>query len=152
LDLIYLSSIWGGAVTILFLPILCILDLRTRSIPDKVLLVYAGIMIAPAIILYLSGLPLTYLAISIVVCIVWLIIRQTGAWGGGDTKFLLVFSLLCPLNPFNLYQQTFQISFVLILGAVMLMVAGVYWTRKDLPLMLPISAAIAMSLLIGVLL
>lgn len=150
MDLLYLASVWGGAVTVVFLPILCLLDIKTRNIPDNLIKWYAGIMVVPAIALYLSGLPPTYLAMSVIVCFIWFIIRQTGAWGGGDTKFLLVFSLLCPLNPFNLYQQTFQVSFVVILGIVMLSLSIFTGNRKDLPLMVPIAAAIIVSMFIGV--
>lgn len=151
MDLLYLISQIGGIVTLATLPILCLVDWRTRNIPDQYILLYlmAG---SPVIALYLFGLPYTYLLISLVMCGIWILIRKTGAWGGGDTKFLMVFSLICPLNPLNLYQQTFQISFLVILGAVMLMTTVFTGSRKDLPMMIPIAVAIIFTMLIGMLL
>jgi Flp pilus assembly protein protease CpaA len=151
MDLIYLLAQIGGVLTIAALPILCLVDLRTRNIPDQYILLYllAG---SPVLALYLFGLPYTYLLISLAMCGVWILIRKTGAWGGGDTKFLMVFSLISPLNPLNLYQQTFQISFLIILGAVMLMTTVFTGNRKDLPMMIPIAVAIVLTMLIGILL
>jgi len=151
MDLIYLLAQIGGVLTIAALPILCLVDLRTRNIPDQYILLYllAG---SPVLTLYLFGLPYTYLLISLAMCGVWILIRKTGAWGGGDTKFLMVFSLINPLNPLNLYQQTFQISFLIILGAVMLMTTVFTGNRKDLPMMIPIAVAIILTMLVGILL
>jgi len=151
MDLLYLLAQVGGIVTVAALPILCLVDLRTRNIPDQYILLYllAG---SPVLALYLFGLPYTYLLISLAMCGIWILIRKTGAWGGGDTKFLMVFSLISPLNPLNLYQQTFQISFLIILGAVMLMTTVFTGNRKDLPMMIPIAVAIVLTMLIGILL
>lgn len=149
IDFLLILAQLGGIATITAIIPLCIRDLRTRNIPDECIVLYlaAG---SPGLALYLFGLPLTYLMISIFMCGLWVLFRKTGAWGGGDTKFLMVFSLICPLNPLNLYQQTFQITFLPILGAVMLLTAVYTGRRKDLPMMIPISAAIILTMLTGI--
>ena len=149
MDLLYIASIWGGAVTLPFLILMCIADLRTRSISDNVIGGYLAVLMVPVVVLYLNGLPYTYFLISLVMCGIWVLFRKAGAWGGGDTKFLMVFSLCCPLNPFNLYQQAFQLAFLFVLAGVMLVTAAFTGNRKDLPMMLPISAAIVITMLIG---
>lgn len=146
---VYLLSMLGGIATATAAIPFCLQDIRFRNIPDRQILLYllAG---SPTLALYFLGLPYTYLIISLAMCMIWIGIRKTGAWGGGDAKFLMVFSLICPLNPLNLYQQTFQISFLIILGGIMLITAAFTGSRKDLPLMLPISAAILVAMVVGV--
>jgi hypothetical protein len=152
MDPLYFASIWPGLFTLMAIPVFCMMDIKTRSISDKSLMLYGLGTIPATISLYLTGLPYTYALISLVVCTIWLVIRQTKAWGGGDTKFLIIFSIICPLNPLDPFQQTFQITFPAVLGIIMLTMAIFTGRRKDLPLMLPISVAIVIAMIAGAIL
>lgn len=153
MDLLYLASIWGGIVTLAFLPLLCLKDWTTRQIPDNLIVAYLCLTIIPPAILYANGLTVYYFITSLVMMAVWVIFRKVGVWGGADTKFLMVYSLTVPLNPLNLYQTNFQISTVIYIGITMLVTAAIYRVRdlkgNDVPMMIPISAAILLTMLTG---
>lgn len=112
-------------------------------------------------ILYLNGLPLSYLVLSIGLigfyCILW-----AKDWiGGADAKFLSVIALIVPLSPFSYYpfQLTFYIALAGVLGCVPFVVyarnrylgnsekAWTYYPR-GIPYMIPISIAFVLAVFI----
>ena len=142
ITLLYLASIWGGIITLAVLPLLCLTDIRTRKVPDPLLALY-GVLTTPLmVILYATGLPLTYAAISLLCCGIWLLARHFNAWGGADTKFLMLFSLAVPLNPLNLYQQQFQLFFTVILALAICGTIIITRNKPGAPMMVPIAVAI----------
>jgi hypothetical protein len=146
---LYLASIWGGILTLAALPLLCLMDIRTRKVPDAFLWLYAALTVPAMLMLYATGLPWTYAAISLLCCGIWLLARQFNAWGGADTKFLMLFSLAVPLNPLNLYQQQFQLFFTVILA---LAICGTIITTRNkpgAPMMVPIAVAIVAAMIGG---
>ena len=150
MDLLFIAALWGGIITLAFIPMLCIMDVKTRQIPDKIILLYAGVTAPALILLYSNGLTAYYFATSIVLAIVWLGLRYLKVWGGADTKFLMVYSFVVPMNPINLYQTNFQVSSLVWIGAAMFISSILYYrNRNDVPMLIPISIGIIAAMISG---
>lgn len=156
MDLLYLSAIWGGVITLCILPLLCLLDIKTRNIPDKIILAYLAITLPAVAILYLNGLTIYYLLTSGIVILMWLIVRYFRLLGGGDVKFLMAYSFVVPWNPINLAQPDFQSASILWIGlACFLVMAITFFAKGDLfgrkfPMMIPIAIGIVTAMIAGV--
>lgn len=153
IDFLFYSSIFGGFLTLVLIPLLCLMDLKTRRVPDYVWHIYILANLFPIFTLYLYGLPLSVAAASLVLCCIFLLARKFKAYGGADTKFLCLIAIFVAFNPLNLLEDmlAFKISFVLILGVVSLLTAMLFTkNRKDVPMMIPISIAFITTCIIGV--
>ena len=146
---LYLASIWGGIITLAALPLLCLMDIRTRKVDDALLLLYGAFTLPAMIALYANGLPWTYAALSLLCCGIWLLARYRKAWGGADTKFLIMFSAGVPLNPLNLYQQQFQLFFAVILALAICGTIIITRNKPGAPMMVPIAVAIVAAMIGG---
>jgi preflagellin peptidase FlaK len=91
----------GLLVSLLFLVIGAVYDLRIREVPDKIWLGYGLIALAITTIRLYSGLESIYLmTISIVSSVILVIVMaRLGVFGGADAKAMVCLSLAVPLVP-----------------------------------------------------
>ena len=127
-DLTTIAYYAGVASIMMSIPLICILDIKYREVPNFIW-VYLGIINIPCIaVLYLTGLPYTYIALSIglvgLYCLMW-----SREWiGGADAKFLSIIAISTPL-----LQFTFYLWLMIILGILPFVVyVRNKWFDKDL--------------------
>lgn len=90
---------YGLASVIVAIPLICLLDIKTREIPNIIWVVMVIANLPILGILYTHGLTQAYMGISLagmgIFCLLW-------SWkliGGADAKFLCVIALIVPISP-----------------------------------------------------
>jgi hypothetical protein len=86
------------------------------------------------IVLYANGLPLAYMALSVLSTILFVLLFMGGCYRGADARFLILISWFCVLNPLNPLDSLniFQIIFVIMLAftAIMWMIYVYFYNRR----------------------
>lgn len=154
----------GMFTVLLSLPIVCILDMKYREVPNWIWVAMLIPNIPALWIMYTNGMPISYLALSLGLVGLYFIIWSKGWIGGADAKFLSVIALIIPISPFsyNPFQITFYICLLIVLGMVPFIVylrnhikcheqitmkeKWSYWPR-GIPYMIPISFAFVLAVL-----
>jgi len=95
------TDITGLFISLLFLVIAAVYDLRIREVPDKIWLGYGLIALAITAIRLYSGFESIYLmTISIVSSVILVVVMaHLGVFGGADAKAMVCLSLAVPLVP-----------------------------------------------------
>jgi preflagellin peptidase FlaK len=95
------TGIIGLIVSLVFLVIAAVYDLRIREVPDKVWLAYGSIGLVITILRLYSGFESIYLmTISIASSfILSVVMDHLGVFGGADAKAMICLSLVVPLVP-----------------------------------------------------
>ncbi|MGO9645440.1 MAG: A24 family peptidase C-terminal domain-containing protein [Candidatus Bathyarchaeia archaeon] len=96
-----LTDIVGLLVSLVFLAIAAVYDLKTREVSDKVWLAYGLIALAITALRLYSGFESIYLmTISIVSSVILsVVMAHLGVFGGADAKAMICLSLAVPLVP-----------------------------------------------------
>lgn len=154
-DLLWVAGMTGGFTVLCMIPLLCILDIKHRMVPDKVWLIPAVPNTIALITLYLNGLPIANIIISMVMIFIYLCMRRADMFGGADTKFLIFISLFVVFNPINFKQAYFQVWVyfficIALLGATIFMKSKWYDKARGFPHMITFSAGFIMAMLWGV--
>lgn len=154
----------GVFTVMLSLPIVCILDMKYREVPNWIWVAMLIPNIPALWIMYTNGMPVSYLALSLGLVGLYFLIWSKGWIGGADAKFLSVIALIAPISPFsyNPFQITFYICLLIALGMVPFTIyirnhilgneqltmkeKWSYWPR-GIPYMIPISFAFVMAVL-----
>ena len=162
-EIVPIAYYFGFVSVTLFLPLVCIMDIRHREVPNIVWFVVLIINIPALGILYTNGLPYSYLVLSIGLIGLYCLLWGIKSIGGADAKFLSVIALVTPITPFS--YTPFQLVFYFWLITVFcLLPIAIYaynkWILKDhgglrymfthfpggIPYMIPISLAFLAAL------
>jgi Flp pilus assembly protein protease CpaA len=157
---------YAGFITILLaIPLVCILDIKYREVPNWLWFALTLPNIPFLYVMYSEGLPLTYLAISLGLLGVYLALWNLNWIGGADAKFLSVIAIIVPLTPFS--YEPFAITFYICLVALLVCVPfaicirnsimckkaitmkerWTYW-KGGIPYMIPISIAFLVAVFV----
>lgn len=165
INLIEVSTYVGIVSFLIFLPILCYMDIRYRRVPRWPLATLIVVNIPAVLILYSNGLPIAFIAISIVITTFYTLMYLVGAFKGGDWKILVLIAWFCILNPFNTLDNIFQIQYVIFLSGTSLLwmlyvyinnklknVKGTLWERmnrypRGSPWMIPVTIAFYLAVI-----
>lgn len=120
---------------LLYIPIVCILDWRSRTV--DVLWFFPLVLInIPLVYMYLAESPVRnyyLMAVSIVLCLLTLGLALYGSIGGADFWFVSIILITVPFNPFLSIRRFFPLDFfyTLLLTAVYLpIVIYIYHIKK----------------------
>ena len=152
---------------LLYIPILCYLDIRYREIEHWYWLPLVLVNVPVVVYLYVEGwYPWYAFVISLITCGIFLVVMKLGLLNGADFLFLLFISLFWIVNP-NPWPHGIQFQFYVYLMVAMLVSAGgvlvLNYLRgerkgwipmmqdypRGVPYMLTISLAFILSYLLG---
>lgn len=156
IDLLWVAGVMGGFTVLCMIPLLCILDIKHREVPDKIWLIAAVPNMIALAFLYSHGLPVGNLLISFGMTAIYLLMRKAGMFGGADAKFLIFIALFVIFNPINFQQAYFQLWIyfflcIAMLGATIFMKSRWYDKTRGIPHMITISAGFIMAMFGGIL-
>ena len=123
IDYVHLATYVGIISTLIYLIPLCYWDIKNRAIPKWSLVPFVAINIPALTILYTNGLPLGYIALSVLATAFFLFLFSKNCYRGADARFLIFISWFCILNPFNPADSSniFQVIFVIMLAFTSIM-------------------------------
>lgn len=135
----------------------CKSDLKTRTVPNKILI--SMLLFSLPFICYTilqnnsSYLILAALSIVFTYIILW-ILFQIGVFGGADAKVLIVLSIIFSSQPYialSILDNAVLFTSIIFIGSIILNLSkGNFKIKKyDVPFLLPITAALPVSLFYG---
>jgi hypothetical protein len=153
---------------LLYVPVICWLDLRDREIPHELWIPLWVVNIPALYYLYRAGYyPLAALPISLVMCGIFYVMNARGSIEGADMLWLWAISLFFVINPWPVPHGIMQPVFYIYLIVIMILTAGVLlvlnyrkgyrdtmvqmMSRWDngVPFVVPISAALVATVVFG---
>jgi hypothetical protein len=156
------------AILLVYVPFICILDLKWREIPPAIWLPLWIVNVPTVSYLYLAGFyPWYALPFSLIMCGIFRAMYSRGLIHGADVYWLWAVSLFFVVNPFPVPHGIEQFPFYVFLITTMMLTAGILlWANYragrrgtvvqmlsnypgGVPLVLPISAAFLLTVVFG---
>lgn len=132
MNTLYLAATFGGLSVLAALPLLCIMDIRKRKIPDTAWAALLALNIPALWTLYtdIHGIPQYYLGLSFVLAAMYLFFRVIRLYGGADAKGLATIAIVAPLNPINILAPVFQAYFFIAFALAMCVLNPLYMKSR----------------------
>lgn len=160
---------WIGVTSIvLYIPLVCFLDMRDRRVPFKYWLPLIFVNTPVVTLICFSGFPIVSLLVPLALCLIYISMMKLGYIHGADAWFLIFIALFVVYDPPNLQPGLFQVGFYFNLLGILLITAFYVFLHnmragnryslikqfseypRGVPFMFPISIAFLLTLILDV--